>query len=76
MTATHWGRVLDGHRYHNEAGVGRAIRASGLAHGDIFVTTKVPCCPSEIFCTKYDPPVLSHCHEGLPAANYTENLGL
>ena len=27
--------------YHNEAGVGRGIKASGLARGDVFVTTKL-----------------------------------
>src|SRR5205823_3175586 len=29
-------------RYGNEAGVGRAIAASGLRRGEIFVTTKLP----------------------------------
>ena len=41
--------------------VGRAVRESGLDRSEVFVTTKVPCCPSAIFCTKYDPGVLPQC---------------
>ena len=41
--------------------VGRAVRESGLDRSELFVTTKVPCCPSAIFCTKYDPGVLPQC---------------
>jgi len=31
--------------YHNQAQVGAALRASGVARADVFVTTKIPCQP-------------------------------
>ena len=36
--------------YGNEEEVGRAIRASGVPRDELFVTTKVPCCPSPHWC--------------------------
>jgi 2,5-diketo-D-gluconate reductase A len=36
--------------YHNETDVGRALRASGLARDDVFVTTKMP--PDQVGCER------------------------
>jgi len=58
----------------DQADVGRAVRESGIDRSEVFVTTKVPCCPSEAFCKTYDPGVLRQCHQGLPPRNYTRDV--
>jgi len=55
--------------------VGRAVRESGLDRKDVFVTTKVPCCPSALFCAHYNSPeVFRQCRPGLPDRNYTRDV--
>jgi len=34
--------------------IGKAIRSSNVSRGDVFVTTKVPCCPADFWCSTGD----------------------
>jgi len=49
ISLQHGGRALDTAWCYgdvDQAATGQAVRASGLSRSEIFVTTKVPCCPS------------------------------